>query len=46
MQGRQVNRLDEELFGSFLDGPHRQFQRTLAGKNYDGNVGVRALDPL
>ena len=46
MQGRQVNRFDEELFGPVLDGTNRQFQRTLAGQNYDRNIGVHALDLL
>ena len=46
MQGRQVNRFDEELFGPVLDGSDRQFQRTLAGQDDDGNTGVGALDPL
>ena len=46
VQSRQVNRFDEELFGSFLDGTNRQFRRILAGQNYDGNIGVHVPDPL
>ena len=29
-----------------LDGANRQFQRTLAGQDDDGDIGVGALDPL
>ena len=43
---RQVDGFDEELLGSLLDRSDGQFQRTLAGQNYDGNIGVRPLDRL
>ena len=40
---RQLDRLGEELLGSFLDGLHREIDGAVAGEEHDGQGGVLGL---
>ena len=44
-KGRKIQGLEEELLGSELDGPHGEFDPSMARKEDDGYAGIDGLQP-